>query len=266
MKRNSNNFPAHSRCFLLNSFIIIYALSSCITQRNVEYIQDNDNELRTYDEASIEDYKLKPKDELFIQISSLDDPSAGIFSSSSNQQAINAGTIEPYGASLASYTIDSNGLISLPVIGRVSVKGKTVKEVKELITNSLTKILSQPMVSVKLVNRYVTVLGEVTRPGYYSYSQDKITVYDALGLAGDITDYGNRKKVILIRNENGKNLRIPIDLTQPDILASNYLYVSPNDIIYIKPLKKKFWALRQFPYDVILSTITAAILFYSVIQ
>lgn len=267
--KQKNNFTKYlffSRYLFFGQAISVLFFSSCITQRNVEYLRGDDDEIQTYNEVLIEDYQLQPKDELYIQISSQDDPGAKLFSATGSEQFVNIGTIQPYGASLSSYTVDKNGFIQLPVIGLIPVKDKTTVEVSEIITKTLKKILSQPMVSVKLVNRYVTVLGEVLRPGHYNYSQDKVTIYDAIGLAGDITDYGNRDKVILIRNENGKNIRIPVDLTQGDILASSSLYIRPNDIIYVKPLQKKFWALRQFPYDVLLSTITAAILLYSVVK
>jgi polysaccharide export outer membrane protein len=135
-----------------------------------------------------------------------------------------------------------------------------------MLKDSLTNVLSQPLVTVKLVNRYVSVLGEVRNPGHFPYSQDKLTIYDAIGLAGDITDYGNREEVILARNENGKNIRINVNLNKSDMLASTYLYIRPNDIVYIKPLRKKFWNLRQFPYNVVLGTITTALLIYTVIQ
>ncbi|TAJ12105.1 polysaccharide export protein [Marinilabiliaceae bacterium JC017] len=245
---------------------LILLLSSCVTQKNLEYLQKEDVDILSYTEGLVEEYKLQPKDELYIQISSLDDPSARIFSSAGNQQYVDVGGIEPYGASLLSYTIDNDGNILLPVIGAISVKDKTTKEVSEIITKSVTKILSQPLVSVKLVNRYVTVLGEIQRPGQYIYSRDKVTIYDAIGLAGDVTDWGNRDEVILIRNKDGKNHRIHVSLIQPDILASNYLYVSPNDIIYIKPLRKKFWGINRFPYEIILSAITAGILLYSIVK
>jgi len=251
--------------FLFQCFVVLL-FSSCVSQKEVEYLQENAEQIQIYDEAFINDYKLKPKDELYIQISSLDDPSANIFSSSRDQQFTNSGNIQPYGASLISYTIDKEGLILLPVIGIISVKDKTIQQVSEIITNSLANILNQPMVSVKLVNRYVTVLGEIQRPGQYVYTQDKITIYDALGLAGDIMDYGNRNEVIIIRNEDGKNKRILVDLTQSDLLASNFLYLRPNDIVYVKPLKKKFWGMRQFPFAIILSTITAGILLYEVVK
>lgn len=246
--------------------LFILFLSSCVTQRDVEYLQDKSLTIKDFNEAKLDDYKLKPNDELYIQISSLDDPTANVFSVSSPQQLMNIGTIQPYGASLMSYTVDKDGFLLLPVIGRISVIDKTTVEVSEAITKSLANILSQPMVTVKLVNRYVSVLGEVLRPGHYDYAQDKLTILDAIGFAGDITDYGDRHEVILTRNENGKNIRIPVNLTKSEILSSDYYYIRPNDIVYVKPLRKKYWGMRQFPYTVILSTLTTAILFYTVIR
>jgi polysaccharide export outer membrane protein len=250
----------------LSFTILIFFISSCVTQRNVEYIQDKNKNIKTFTEAQIADYKLKPNDELFIQINSLDEAAANIFGGSITQQYTNMGYIQPYGASLMSYTIDKDGYVHLPVLGSLLVRDKTLAQVSEMIKESLTNILSQPLVSVKLVNRYISVLGEVRNPGHFAYAQDKLSIYDAIGLAGDITDYGDRKQVILARNENGKNIRIPVDLTRSDILASNYYYIRPNDIVYIKPLRKKFWGMRQFQYSVLLSTITTAILLYTVIK
>jgi polysaccharide biosynthesis/export protein len=261
-----------SRYFYFSPFIafllIVFFLhlSSCVTQHDVEYMQDVSKSVKTFNEPLIGDYKLKPDDELFIQINSLDDITANVFSGSGVETAYYLGSIQPYGASLLSYTIDKEGYLVLPVVGRVLVEGKTTTEVSELLKSLLVNVLSQPVVSVKLVNRYVSVLGEVLQPGHYAYAQDKLTIFDAIGLAGDITDYGNRREIVLTRNENGQNIRTLIDLTQLDILASNDYLVRPNDIIYVKPLRRKFWGMRQFPYAVVLSTITTAVLLYSVIQ
>jgi polysaccharide export outer membrane protein len=229
-------------------------------------LQDKNKDIKNFNEAQIPDYTLKPYDELYIQINSLDEAAANIFSNTTTQQNMYVGTIQPYGASLISYTIDKDGYLHLPVVGNLLVKDKTVAQVSLMLQESLTNILSQPLVSVKLVNRYVSVLGEVRNPGHFAYAQDKITIYDAIGLAGDITEYGNRKEIILTRNENGKNIRINVNLSKSDILASNYLYIRPNDIVYVKPLRKKFWDLRQFPYSVVLGSITAALLIYTVIK
>jgi polysaccharide biosynthesis/export protein len=240
-------------------------LTSCVTQKELEYMQDKNKDVKSFKEAEFPDYRLKPNDELYIQVSSLDEAAAGIFANS-KENAYYVGTMQPYGASLLSYSVDKDGYLNLPVIGRIPVEDKTVSEVSEVLKDSLSHVLNQPIVSVKLVNRYVSVLGEVKNPGHFNYSQDKLTIYDALGLAGDITVYGNREHVILVRNENGENKRINVNLNKSEILAADYYNLRPNDIVYVKPMKKRFWGMEQFPYAVILSTVTTALLIYEVLQ
>lgn len=248
--------------------IVIFSmlLSSCITQRNLEYLQDKNKTLKAFNEAQVSDYRLKPNDELFIQINSLDDAAVNLLTGANSQQSNFMGSMSPYGASLLSHTVDKDGYIHLPIIGSLSVKDKTLAQVVDILKDSLSNILSQPIVTVKLVNRYVSVLGEVRNPGHFSFAQDKMSVYDAIGLAGDITINGNRKAVILTRNENGKNIRINIDLTLSEILSSEYYYIRPNDIVYVKPLRKRFWGMEEFPYSFILSTITTGLLIYTVVK
>ena len=244
--------------------IFLGLLTSCVTHRDLAYLQDKNNNMKAFKEAELPDYRLKPNDELYIQISSLDEAAANVFSKSG--QDLNIGYIQPYGASLLSHSIDKQGYLFLPLIGKILVKDKTISEVNVILKDSLNHILNQPLVSVKLVNRYISVLGEVKNPGHFSYSQDKLTIYDALGLAGDIADYGNRSKVILIRNEKGENIRINVNLSKSEILASDYYYLRPNDIVYVTPLRKKFWGLSQFPYGVILSALTTGLLIYNIFK
>ncbi len=250
---------------LLITIVTLMLLSSCVTQRKVEYLQDSNMNMKSFKEAELPDYKLKPNDELYIQINSLDEAAANIFSNN-REESIYLGNIQPYGASLMSYSVDKDGFLLLPVIGKIHVEDKTLSQVGVILKDSLNHILNQPIVTVKLVNRYVSVLGEVRNPGHFPYAQDKITIYDALGLAGDITDYGNRNKVILIRNINGENIRINVDITKSDILASDYYNLRPNDIVYVKPLRNKFWGMRQFPFTILFSTLTTALLFYSIFK
>lgn len=239
-------------------------LSGCVTQDDLVYMQTKDKNILAYTVADIAEYKLKPGDELYININSLDEAANDVFANSQVRGL--AGQTNPYGASLLSYTIDKQGFLLLPIIGNVLIKDKTITQLSQILRDSLANILSQPIVNVKLVNRYVSVLGEVKVPGHYIFAQEKLTIYDALGLAGDITLFGNRKDIVLSRNENGKNLLIRIDLTKPEILASNYYYLRPNDMVYVKPLKKRFWNMGQFPYALILSTITTALLIYSFVD
>jgi len=249
----------------LTTLLTLVILSSCVTQRKVEYLQDRNKNIKSFKEADFSDYRLKPNDELYIQINSLDEAAANVFSAG-KEQSYYVGTMQPYGASLLSYSVDKDGYLLLPVLGKVLVKDKTISEVSTILKDSLNHILNQPIVTVKLVNRYVSVLGEVNNPGHYPYSQDKLTIYDALGLAGDITDYGNRNKVILIRNINGENIRINVDITKSEMLASDYYNLRPNDIVYVKPLRNKFWGMRQFPFTILFSTLTTGLLIYNIFK
>jgi polysaccharide biosynthesis/export protein len=246
----------------LSSVLFFLVLTSCITQRKLEYIQDSNKEIKTFDESEIPDYKLKSNDELYISINSLDEATANVFSNITQPLQ----SLDPYGASLLSYPVDKEGYLLLPLIGNIFVKGKTLPEVSSILKDSLNHILNQPIVKVKLVNRYVSVLGEVRNPGHYPFSQEKFTILDALSLAGDITNYSNLEKVILIRNENGKNILANLNLTKTDVLASEFYYLRPNDIVYIKPLRRnKFWDLRQVPLTLLLSAITTGLLIYEIV-
>jgi polysaccharide export outer membrane protein len=126
--------------------------------------------------------------------------------------------------------------------------------------------LKETTIIVKLVNFNITFVGEVRRPGEYKIYQDKINIFEAVSMAGDITDYGNRNEVKLMRmTDEGIALHI-IDLTREDILESPYYYLKPNDVIYIEPLKGKQFAFATFPYALLFSTITTAIVLLTFLQ
>lgn len=251
---------------LIISTILLIIITGCVTQSDLEYMQAKDKNIKAFKEADLSDYKLKPNDDLYITITSLDEVNTNVFTNTGSQQNFTASSISPYGASLVSYTINKEGYLQLPILGSLNVKDKTLSQVSNIIKDSLINILNQPLVTVKLVNRYISVLGEVRNPGHFSYAQDKLTIYDALGLAGDMTVYANRKEVVLARNENQKNIIIRIDLTQPEIMGSDYYYLRPNDMVYVKPMNKRIWGMTQFPYAIILSTITTALLLYNVLK
>lgn len=243
-------------------FIANLFFTSCVTQRNVEYLQDRDRNVKEFKTLDFQDYKLKPNDDIMIQISSLDDAGGANVFSNPNRQG-NSVSMDQFAASLLSHTIDKDGYLDYPVIGKFLVKDKTIAQVSAMLKESLVNVLNQPVVSIKLINRFVSVLGEVRNPGHFPYAQDKLSIYDAIGLAGDISDYGNRSNVILIRNENGKNIRVNLNLTKSGILESDYYFLRPNDILYVKPARKKFWGMKEFPFSILLSSISTAIVVVS---
>lgn len=242
--------------FFFGLFVTLI-LSSCVTQKKIEYLQQKGSAPKDYTNSYIPDYHLQVNDEVVVQISSFDDMSANLFSSGNSQ---GLSSINPYGASLMSRGIDKDGYLELPVIGKIFAKDKTISELINIIKESLANILNQPIVSIKLVNKNVTVLGEVKSPGHYPYTTDKLSIFQALGMAGDIGEYGNHKSVILIRNENEVNKRIELNLLDARLLSSEYYYVNPGDVIYVKPYRSKFWGFREFPFSVVISTVTASVL------
>ena len=262
---HTSNFRFLRKLSLFVTIASIVTLSSCVSQKDLEYLQDKDKQVKEFREAQIEDYKLKPSDELYIQISSQDEASASVFSTTTSQSSMSVASMQPYGASLSAYTIDKEGYLLLPIIGNVYVKDKTTTQVSGILRDSLTSILNMPVVSVKLVNRYVSILGEVRNPGHFAYSQEKLSIFDALGIAGDITDFGDRSEVVLTRNLDGKILKINLNLTKSGIIASEYYYLRPNDMVYVKPLKKRYWGMKEFPFSIILTTISTGLLIYSVV-
>ncbi len=133
------------------------------------------------------------------------------------------------------YTVDVDGTITFPILGKLNIKGFTRVETINLLTNRLKEYVQDPIVNVKFLNFNVTVLGEVARPGQYPISNERTTILDALGLAGDMTPYGKRENVLITRELNGKIEFARLNLNEATIFNSPYYYVQQNDVIYVEP-------------------------------
>jgi len=137
------------------------------------------------------------------------------------------------------YLVDKEGMIELPLAGKIKVGGLTTAEAKEQIRLKAMQFYKDPVVNVRIANFKVTVVGEVARPGSYLINGEKATILDAIAEAGDLTIFGMRKNVLLSRNENGKQTMVRFDLTSSDIFQSPYFYLKQGDMIYIQPDKSK---------------------------
>ena len=134
---------------------------------------------------------------------------------------------------LNGFTLDSKGYIEIPTIGAIFLKGLTIEEAKDVIQKEADKYLNNSTIIVKHINFEITILGEVNRPGTYTVYKDNISILEALGLSGDLTDYANRKKIKLIRDES----IIYIDLTKTETLYSENFALKANDVLYIEPMR-----------------------------
>ncbi len=228
---------------------LLFLFSSCSTPLQ-ELIYLNGLEAGvTYEHGpQPEEYKIQPNDQLFIQVIS-DDPSNAAFLNLINSQSSYGSYSSSNSFELITYLVDEEGQINYPQLGNLNVGGKTTSEVHDMIQEEVDKYLESAAVFVKLVNRTVTVLGEVKSPGQKTMVKNQLTIFEALGSAGDITDYGNRQDVKIIRElTEGKHVE-ELDLTDPDLIYSPYYYILPHDIVYVEH-KTKVYGAKNLSYSV----------------
>ncbi len=251
-----NHYESRSRGWLL---LVLFPVlfSSCSTPLQELIYMGGIEPGTTYESGPMpEEYRIRPNDQLFIQVIS-DDPMNAAFL---NLTDVSQGTRSSSSSNLEliTYLVDEEGNISYPALGDIAVEDKTVSEVRDVIQSRVDNYLQDASVFVKLVNRNVTLLGEVKSPGQKLMVKNQLTIFEALGLAGDITDYGNRQKVKLIRElPDGKHVA-ELDLTDEEIIFSPYYYVLPHDIVYVEH-RTKVYGAKNLSYSAPLS-ITASII------
>ncbi len=256
MKRTSNK---HEN-ILVYAVVALFLLGSCVSQKNVKMIQEKvNNEMTTeFQTAQISTYKIQTGDHIYVRVNSIDAKTSKFFQTdfpylmNSTYQYLNT------------YVVDEFGYISFSFIEKLYVSGLTVQEARQKIQEQLDEYFKDASAFVKLVNYQVGILGEVKTPGNFTINQDQINIFQALGLAGGITSYGNLKEVKLIRKtQTGTEVHL-MDLTDNTVIASPYYYLMPNDVIYIEPRNTKSWALERFPYQSIITFLSIAVLGYEV--
>jgi len=230
----------------INSFILAcfctLLLASCTSYKNVPYLQ-NPEVVNSYTEVlPMYDAKIMPKDLLTITVNTSDPEAAAPFNLSV-QSAINTGrTSNLYSQpTLQQYLVSNDGTIDFPVLGRLSVGGLTKNQAEDLIREKLGDYLKEvPIVTVRMSNYKIAVLGEVARPGMFTVSNEKVNIFEALAMAGDLTIWGVRDDVKLIREDaQGKREIISLNLNNAEIVTCPYYYLQQNDIVYVNPNKTK---------------------------
>lgn len=239
-------------------------LTSCITTKKLTYLQSEEVPPDTTLAVQPEDYTIQPYDNLFIRVVTPDPQWSEMFNTI---QANSSGSnITEQSADLISYSVDSNGNIEMPFAGTFKVAGKSLGIIKTELETALKAYVSDAAVTVKMINNYINVLGEVKRPGRYQIYKDRMNIFQALAMAGDLGDFSDRMKIQVIRQIPGGSTVKEFSLTDRSILASEFFYVMPNDVIYAKPIHGRFFNMNTFPYGIVLSAITTLILLLNVIQ
>lgn len=167
---------------------------------------------------------------------------------------------------MVSYSVHLDGKVELPYIGAIYVAGLTISEAKDTVESIMIDYVSDAAVSVVLVNNYITILGEVNAPGIYPINKERLNIFEAIAMAGDVAPYSNRFKLQIIRQTTEGSEIKEFDITDKNIVDSEYYYVFPNDVIYAKPMKGKFFGMDQFTPAMILTTVTATISLFILVQ
>ncbi len=206
-------------------------------------------------------YKIHPNDVLYVQVITQDPEISALFNNKGNGGAM-VNNVYTNDASyyLYGYTVSDSGTVRLPVLGTIKVEGATVEEATNIIQARADEYLKDGLVIVRLLSYKVTVLGEVRRPGVYTNFNDKLTIFEALALAGDLTDFGKRDNVMVVRPGPNGNQSFRLNLLDKNIMSSEGYYLLPNDVVVVEPRKGKMWQLNAGTYSFALSTISTLIL------
>jgi len=247
---------------------ITLVLSSCVPQKKILYLQQQQEKdtASMYAHRHPPDYRIQPRDNVYIRLFTLDEKSNLFFNKQSGASNFNdyANDASIY---LNSYSVSPDGYIDFPVVGKIMIKDLTVTQVKEVLQKLVDEYLKETVVVVKMVNFKITILGEVTRPGEFTIYADKINFFEAISLANDLTDFGNRNKVVLIRQVPGGSRVFKLDMTSDAFLKSDQFYLQPNDIIYVKPLAYKRWGFGStFPWAIVIAGISTGLLLITYVK
>lgn len=217
-------------------------LGACSTSRQIPYFQDLRRGAGELPPAGLTEIRIQPKDKLSILVNSQDPRLTNLFNLPIVSQQVGQENSYAYARGLSGYTVDSKGDIDFPVLGPLHVQGMTREEVAAFVKDELqsSDLVKDPVVTVEFMNMAVDVLGEVKNPGRYSIDRDRLTVLDALGLAGDLTVYGQRGNVLVLRSEDGGQRAYRIDLRSAGRLYSSpAYYLKQNDVVYVEPNKTR---------------------------
>jgi polysaccharide biosynthesis/export protein len=231
--------------------LLILFLVSCVPIRELQYFNDV-NELEEPEINPKTQKLIMPFDKLYIKVLSIDPATSQIFNSTDEMRYGSSGAI--------GYLVDEGGNIYFPFVGKINIGSLNTTQAGDKIQKALSEYVS-PKISiiVKYIDNQVSVMGEVQRQGVYSFTQDKLNIYEALAMGGGLTRYGNRKNVILIRQEGDKIFHHKLNLSDSKIAAKDYYYILPNDVIVVEPLNSISSSYQNVTYTTFLTTITTLI-------
>jgi polysaccharide export outer membrane protein len=219
---------------------------SCVSTKKIVYFKNQNDTTNLSSQAITENYEptIQPDDILAIAVSSIsgmENPTIVQLFNMPNTSIPTYNSAPGVSSNLqvGGYLVDKEGNIDFPVIGKINISGETPDNAKDSLQVKLKNYLKDPIVNIRFINFKITVLGEVNRPSTYVMPNEKVTVLDALGMAGDMTIFGKRDNVLIIREENGRREFAHLDINSRDIFNSNFFYLHQGDVVYVEPSRAK---------------------------
>lgn len=207
--------------------LLIVILASCSSRKKIVYFNDFEQINRKDTIENFSPISIQTGDLLLVTVSTIDPTISALFNPTNNYS---------YGTPIApGYRVDPEGYIEMPMIGKVFVRGKTTQRITEDVKLALEKSIKNVFVTIRLLNFRISLLGDVARPGNYTVQNERISILEALSMAGDANLTANKNDILLIREREGKKEYVTIDLNNSKSLSSPYFYLTNNDVIYVKP-------------------------------
>ena len=244
-------------------FLTVIVGPSCVSQRKLSYLPDvteasADSVNKTYQVKH--ENEIVVGDQLSIFVNAMDPEAVQAFNLPvTHLQRLGSSTISTSGSTLQGYWVDPNGYINFPVLGMIHVEGLTTTQLRDTLTQMISVSVKNPIVNVGFLNAGITVLGEVKSPGRHSLSMQGATIFDALAAAGDVTIYGQKNKILLAREVNGKMEFMRLNLNDQSIYASPYYYVRQNDVIFVEPNSARTISSQNIPFYLSATTTLASL-------
>lgn len=247
------------RSVLFAAFVVTMVMTSCVSQKKILYLQkeqmiDSITSIEYQNKRSF-DYKVQPGDNLYIRVSSMDKTFSEFFNNSGTTNMGSSGSggnsSGNAGIYLNGFSVSDEGTINFPYAGTIYVKDLTIDEIQQKIQNIIGEYQKETIVYVKLGLFNLTILGEVSKPGQYQVYQSDINLFQALALAGNATDFANKKNVKIIHQTTEGSQIVRVNINDADILSNPQYYLKPNDIIYVEPLGIKRYGFTSVPYSTI---------------
>lgn len=226
---------------LIAFFAATFILASCSAPKDVTYMQDMSDGY-VGEMITVNDIRIKPGDKISIIVNSRDPLLSSMFNLTEASSRVGGSGSSTSGQNVSNYTVNPEGDIDFPVLGKIHIAGMSRSEVTDYIKNRLISedLVKEPVVTMEYVNTGINIMGEVNNPGRYDINKDKITILEALSLAGDLTITGKRDNILVTREVDGKPYAYRVDLTNShDLYSSPVYYLQPDDVVYVEPVNLK---------------------------